>query len=158
MVLAPSFALGRKRDHDVRSNGAEHADEVPEDLLLSPFLERLLDAEGVAELVGAREILLDAVHAVHRHELFRAQDSDRLEELGSDLVLSAVSPGRREERRAVPTAPAQEDEETVVLVVRMRGGMKEARSRGELSELEREADAAAVLGDRLELGRGGRRE
>ena len=66
----------------------------------APLLERLVDAERVAEIDGAREVLLRAVEAMQRRELLRPQHAERLENLGADLVLPAVAARRRRERRA----------------------------------------------------------
>ena len=87
------------------TSGRDHADQahvVADDLVLAPLLERLVDAERVAEVHGAREVLLRAVEAVQRPQLLGAQHAERLENLGADLVLSAVAARGRRQHDAQP--------------------------------------------------------
>ena len=79
VVLAAARALERQRHDHVRAERAHHADHVAERLLPAPLREGLLDAERVAELVGAAEVLLDPVVAVERQQLARAQHAERVE-------------------------------------------------------------------------------
>jgi hypothetical protein len=65
---------------------------------VTPLLERLLDAERVAEVDGACEVLIGAVKAVRGRQFFGAQDRQRLEQLGANLVLPAFAVRRRDER------------------------------------------------------------
>jgi len=91
VVLAAAFTRKRQRHDHVRAEGAHDADDVAERVLPTPLREGLLDAERVPELVGAAEVLLDGVVAVQRHELARAKDAQRIEQLRADRVLPALA-------------------------------------------------------------------
>ena len=97
MMLAAAGAVGPHRDHHVGPREPDQPHVVADDLVLAPLLERLVDAERVAEVHGAREELLGAVEPVRGQQLLGAQHAERLEDLGADLVLSAVAArGRRQ--------------------------------------------------------------
>src|SRR5204862_3878336 len=125
MMLAAARAAGHERDHDVGADHSNEPDEVARDLVASPFLERLVDAERVAEVDGAGEVLFGAVEAMKRRELLGAQHAERFEELGTDLVLSAVAAGRRRQRGALALSAVEHPEQAIVLVVGMRGRREE---------------------------------
>ena len=63
VLASPSALEGEGEDH-VGAKSADDAHHVAERLLPPPLLERLLDAEGEAELVGAAKVLLRPVVAV----------------------------------------------------------------------------------------------
>src|SRR5262249_3858590 len=101
VVMLTAVVAGRRHAGDhVRTGGANHPHVVCGDLVAPPLLERLVDAEGVAEVDRAREILLGAVEPMQRGELFGAKDAESFEDLRSDFVLSAVSARGRDERRS----------------------------------------------------------
>ena len=83
------------------TDGPDHPNDIAEDLLAAPTLERLLDAERVAEVDRAREILLRPVEPVRGGKLLGAEHRQRVEQLGADLVLAAIAPRRRQEHRPV---------------------------------------------------------
>ena len=58
---------------------------------MSPLLQRLFDAERVAELESARVVLVGAVVAMDGHQFFATENADRLEELhhGDDAKYSS---------------------------------------------------------------------
>ena len=91
-MLTPAAQIRPHRDQHVGSRHADQPHVVAEDLVLAPLLERLVDAERVAEVDGAAEHLLGAVEAVRGAQLLAAQHAKRLEQLGADLVLPAVAP------------------------------------------------------------------
>jgi len=91
MMLSAAGAIGAHRDHHVGPREADQPHVVADDLVLAPLLERLVDAERVAEVHCAREELLGAVDAVRSQQLLGAQHAERLENLGADLILSAVA-------------------------------------------------------------------
>jgi hypothetical protein len=71
-------------------------------ILRAPLGQRLVDAEGVAEIHGAGEVLVGAVEPVCREQLFGAQHRERFEQLGTDLVLAALAARGGHERRPEP--------------------------------------------------------
>ena len=160
MVQAAARAVGAHRGDDVGPDRADEADEVARDLVLAPLLERLVDAERVAEVDRAREVLLGAVEAVQREQLFGAQDAERFEQLGTDLVLAAVAARRRHERGPVAESPIRLDEQSVVLVVGMRRRHHQDPGVGEMPQHEAERDVPLLVVERDDphLGVGGEGE
>ena len=111
--------------HDIGPRHANQPDVIADDFVAPPFLQRLFDAERVAEVDGAREILLGRIEAVHRLELFGSQHRQRVVELGPDFVLSAVATRRGGENRAHALPAIQIHVQRVVLVIGMRGRLHE---------------------------------
>src|SRR5215468_8186873 len=98
--MLPAVVAGRAHaKDDVGPDCANHPHIVCGDLVAAPLLEGLIDAEREAEVDRPRKVLFRTIEAVQRQELFRPQHTERLENLRSDLVLSAVAPRRRDERR-----------------------------------------------------------
>ena len=124
--------------------GTNHADVVAEDLLLAPLLEGLVHAEGIAEVHGAREVLLGAVIAVRGEQFFGAQHRKRFEQLGPDLVLATFATRRGNQRGAKAVAVSVKRQHGVVLVVRMRGRHHEIADRIQLAEHQRQRRLAAL--------------
>ena len=158
MVLAASGRLQGKGEDHVRPHHAHHAHDVAQRLLAPPLLEGLLHAERIAELVRAREVLRRPVVAMDRGQLLRAQDAEGLEQLRPDLVLSAVAPGDRQERRVQPAAAVELDEHAVVLVVGMGRHIKDGPGSRQVAKGQRKTVRAFILRDGAELGPYGRRE
>ena len=155
MVLAAARAGGRQREHHVGPERPDHADDFSERFLPVPLLEGLLDAERVAEVGDHPEVLLHRVEPVGGAEFLGPQDAQPVEELGSDLVLSAAAARQRQERDPGSQAPAQQGVERVVLVVGMRRDRQHRDAARDLAEGEPEPGGATVLGERPELGRRG---
>src|SRR5439155_5046645 len=104
VMLPAAFARRRQRDHDVGTDHSHQPHVIRRDLVAAPFLESLLDAERESKVDRAGEILLGAVEAVQRLELLGSQDAERLENLRTDLVLSAVATRRRRVRCSIALA------------------------------------------------------
>jgi hypothetical protein len=151
----PPRTLERQRHDHVGAKRAHHADHVAERLLPAPLREGLFDAERVAELVGAAEVLLDPVVAVERQQLARAQDAECFEQLRPDRVLPALATRDREQRRAQAEPAREPHQDPVVLVVGVRGHVQHAPGRTHAPQCEPQAGRAAIEIERLE-GRGGR--
>ena len=143
-------------EDQVGPEGADDAHHVAERLVVPPLREGLLDAEREAELVGAREVLLDSVVAVDREELLGAHHPEGLAELGADRVLPAFAAGQGQKRGAVAEAAGESHQHPVVLVVGMGGHVEHARRHSEPPQGEAETVAALVDGDGRELGLRGR--
>ena len=125
MVLPPTRAVGTHPGDDVGSKRANHADEIAQDHLAPPRLERLVAAEGVAEVDRAGEELLGPVQAMRGQQLLGPQHRQGVEQLGADLVLSAVAAGGGDQRRAHALAMTQQCQQPVDLVIGMRRGHHE---------------------------------
>src|SRR3954462_13627880 len=153
-MLAPSSTAAKKSDDDIGTNRANVADEVADDLVMTPLLARLFDAERESEVHRPREVLLRAVEPMNRQQLFGPQHPERLKDLRADLILSAVTASRRYQRRAHPAAVAHDREQRVVLVIRVRIRLHERSGRGEFPEEQSERDVARQFSDWLdaELG------
>ena len=85
-----------------------------------------------------------------------AEDAERVEELGADLVLTAVAARRRHERHARADVARVERQRRVVLVVGMRGHVDDRADGRELPQGERQGGRAGQVGQRLDaiLGNG----
>src|SRR2546427_4607658 len=83
----------------------------------------LIEAERIAEVDRAREVLLRAVEPMQRRELLGPQHAERFENLRADFVLPAVAARRGREHCTVALAAVQHHEQPVVLIVGMRGGV-----------------------------------
>ena len=153
-MLAAPAPPRRQGGDDVGADGADHSDEVAEYLLSSPPLEGLLDAEGVAEVDGAREVLLGAVQPVRGVQLLGPQHRQGVEQLGADLVLPAVAAGRRQQHGAVALPPGQPRQQRVVLVVGMGHDRQERAGAVELAQGKSEGHAPVSGRERLCVSRG----
>ena len=148
MLPAAVAAADEPRDH-VGTRGADVPDEIADDLLAPPLLDGLLEAERVAEVDRAREVLLRAVEPVNGEQLLGAQHAERLEDLRPDLVLAAVAARRGHEHRPHALAVAHHREERVVLVVGMRRRFHEGPDRAQLAQHEAERGLGRKLAGRL---------
>ena len=157
MVLTAALAAAKKSGDDVRSNGADVPDEIPNDLVMPPLLDRFVDAEGESEIDRAREVLLGAIEAMDRQQLFRPQHAERLKQLGADLVLAAVAAGRGDEHRAHPLPVLQLRQQRVVLVVGVRVGLHERAGRGEPAEHQLQRFGIGPLGNGRDAKLSGRK-
>ena len=119
VMLAAAAPLRRHGGDHIGPDGADHPDEVAQDLLPAPPLEGLLDAERVPEVDGARKVLLGAVQAVRGVQLLGPQHGQGVEKLGADLVLAPVAACCREQHGTVAFPLRQTRQQRVVLVVGM---------------------------------------
>ena len=151
MMLSAARAIGPQAQDHVGTNHPNETDEVARDLVAAPLLECLVDGERKAEVDRAGEVLLRPVEAVQRGELFGPQHAQRLEDLGADLVLAAIAPGGRRERRAKSQPAVQHHQQAVVLIIGMGGRVHE--NAGVAKVPERQAQRHVAPGRR----RAGRR-
>ena len=105
------------------------AHEISEDLLPTPLLERLLLAERVSEVDRSREVLLRAVETVGGQQFLSAKHTQRIEELGTDLVLTAIAAGRRDEGHPCADVARIERQRRIVFVVGVRGHVDDRTDR-----------------------------
>src|SRR6266571_729146 len=152
MMLPAALRLERQGQDHVGLEGAYALHHVAERLVVAPLLERLLDAERVAELVGEAEVLLDAVVAVECRQVLGAQDAERLEQLGTDRVLAALAARQRQQAGPDAAAAGKRDQHAVVLVVGMGGDVEDAAGDAQTPQRQPQADGSLVLGDGHELG------
>ena len=97
MMLPAVLSLRAHRGDHVGAHGADDAHDVAQHLLAAPPRERLLPAERVPEIHRAGEVLLGAVEAVRGQQLLGPQHGQGVEQLGANLVLSAIAARSREE-------------------------------------------------------------
>ena len=144
-------ARGAGRVHPQDDIGARHANQahvVAEYLFPSPLLERLFDAERVAEIDRAGEVLLARIETVHRLELSRSQHRERIVQLGPDFVLPAIAACRSGEHGAHALPAIQVDMQGVVLIVRMRRCLHKHAGGGELPQYEAQSNSSVLEIDR----------
>ena len=154
VVLAAAAPLRRHGGDDVGADGADHPDEVAEDLLPPPALEGLFDAEGVSEVDGAAEVLLGPVEAMRRLQLLGPQHRQGVEQLGADLVLAAVAARRRQQYGAMALALRQPRQQGVVLVVGVGRDHQEGAGAVDLAQGDPERRPPFADGERPGVGRG----
>ena len=132
--LVVPVAVGRRarpdRHDHVRPERTDHGHDVREQRVVVPVLVRLLGGLREAEVERAREVLVPAVNAARREQFLGADGAQRLAELVTDEVLSAVTAREREIRRLDTPPPRQERDELRVLVVGMRGDHQHAARDG----------------------------
>jgi hypothetical protein len=150
VVLPAALAAADEARDDIGTDRANEADEVAEDLVVPPSLQCFLDAERVAEVHRAGEELFRAVEPVRRGQFLRTQDAERLEDLGTDLVLPPVAARGRHQHRAHPLAQAQLGQQRVVLVVRMRRRLHVGADGVQLAQHQPERDLAGMLANGLD--------
>ena len=151
MVLAAPRGLEGEGEDHVGPERPHDPHHVAQGLLAPPPLERLLHAEREAEVRGPAEVLLHAVVAVDGEELLGAQHGEGVEELGADVVLSAVAPGQGQERGADPQTAGEADEDAVVLVVGVGRHVQDASPDREAAQGEAETGRPALVGEGRDL-------
>src|SRR5919106_6998459 len=129
MVLPAARAVGPHHQNHVGTRLADQTNVVAHDLVLAPLLERLLDAEGVSKVDGAGEELLCTVEPMGCEKFLRAEHTQCLEQLGTDLVLTAVAASGCREHHSESLSMALHRQERVVLVVGMSGRMHDGADR-----------------------------
>ncbi len=147
VVLPAALSVRPHGDDDVGPNRADQPDVIAEDLLPPPLLVGLVRAERVAEVDGAREVLLGAVELVHREQFLGPRRGERVEQLRPDLVLASVAARRAHDDRAHALAPAHRRQHPVVLIVGMRHGLHQHGGGLQLAQQQPEAHLAFHPGD-----------
>ena len=114
--------LGRAaehRDDDLGPKPPHDPHDVLEDGVLGPVLPGLVQRLGVAEIVGAGEILPRAVEPPRGQQLLGPDEPERLAQLRADEVLSPLAAVEGQVRGFRPHAPDEYRQQLGVLVVRM---------------------------------------
>ena len=150
MVQAAASAGRVHRQNHVGTSRPDEAHVVADNLVPAPLLQRFFDAERIAEVDRAGEVLLGRIEAVHRLELFGSQHGECIVDLGADFILAAVAPSRRRENRAGTPPSIQVDVKRVVLVIRVRGRLHEYGGRVELAQHQAECDPTIFEIDRTD--------
>jgi len=152
-VAVPSLPRRRETHHDhVGPELPDHLDDVLQDLLPPPLLQRLVRPLGVPEVHGAGEVLLGAVDPAGGEEFLRADDAEQVPLLVADQVLAAVPTRQRKVSSANELLVLKPGKHRRVLVVRMRG--HEERGSHDREPLERQVQAGRVE----DIGRAVRRD
>jgi hypothetical protein len=133
-----------------RAVAANDAHDVAQHRLAPPFLECLVEALGEAVVDDRCEVLpIQAVVAAGQQQLLGSNQSDRVEQLGSDRVVARLAAVQRQQRHARSLATAQLRQHAAVLVVWMRRRVHDAGGRLQLEESLPRPNDAAVLRQRL---------
>ena len=158
VVLTTPLPVRAHPGHDIGPDRTDHPDEVAEDLLPPPLLEGFLDAERVAEVDRAGEVLLGTVESVSCQQLLCSQHRKRVEQLGAYLVLPTITTSGGDQRRANPLTLTQHRQQRVVLIVWVRRRHHEDADSVQPTEHQAELDLSALRDNGLCLegpGRGG---
>ena len=151
LVLAVSVrrSSAEHRHNDLGTEGANHPDDVAEQRVSRPVLERFLGRLRIAEVVGPGEVLGRPVHPAGSEQLSRPHDAEPLAHLGADQVLAPLSPVQRQVRRSRAPAPRQGGEQRGVLVVGMRADDEHALDSVQLTDEESCAQGTGGAGQHL---------
>src|SRR5262245_23561983 len=155
MMRPPASPAAEKPGDDVGPDRADVPDEIAKDFIMAPSLQRLLDAERIAKVDGAREVLLGPVESVYRQQFLSTQDGQGLPELGADLVLAAVTAGGGHEHCPHPLPMTEHREQRIVLVVWVRRRFHERRHRSELANRQTKRRLVEMFPDGLHPQLGG---
>ena len=148
--MAIAIVALKARDQHERPLRADDAHDVAQHVLASPLDERFLEPLREAVVDDRGEVLLiDAVVLVGAEQFFGANQPEAVEQLRSDRVVAGLAAIERQQRDARALAAAQHREQSSVLVVRMRGGVHDARDRLQLQQLLPRAGGASILGKRI---------
>ena len=131
---------------------ANDAHHVLEDGVPRPVGPGLVERLGVAEVVGAGEVLAGPVQPAGREQLLGPEQAERLAQLGADQVLPALAPVERQIRRLRAHPADQDGQQLGVLVVGMRADHEDPLVVPQHAELAVQRHHPAG-GRRLELGR-----
>src|SRR5262245_47701518 len=96
MTMAVLRSSSKPRDDNFRTELPNNAHEVPKHLLVTPFFEGFIRALGESKLIDGREELLPAIGTSSGEQLFGSNDTQSLEQLGPQQVLSAITSCCRE--------------------------------------------------------------
>jgi len=134
-----AFAGRREaRDDHVGLKAADVPDDVGQDGVVSPDLQRLVRTLREAEIERAREELFAAVDAARVEQLLRAEDAEELAFFVADEVLSAVAARHRQVGGAQQALVREVGDQRGVVVVGMRGDVHCASEDRQFPELELE--------------------
>ena len=84
-----------------------------------PTPESLLQGAGVAKVVGASEVLSRTFQAARRQELSGTDQAQTQSQLGTDEILSALAPRKRQIRRLPSQPPPHQSQQGGVLIIWM---------------------------------------
>ncbi len=132
MAVARAAVRREAGDDHIGPERADHAHHIAQHLLLAPFLEALGGVLAVAEVHRAREELLAAIDPPRLHQLLRADDAERIAQLGADQVLSAVATREAEVAGAHLFAVGQPGDQLGVLVIGVGHDVEHAAQHVEL--------------------------
>ena len=158
LAVAAGAVVAEDREDDLRLEAPDDAHGVGEQDLLGPLAEGLGERPGVTEIEGAGEELPRTVDAARRQQLLRAENSQRLAEIGSDQVLPAFAARQREVGRLATELARHQRQRRSVFVVGVGADDQQAAMRLELGErpVERRVAAGAgrLVDRRQDVGRG----
>ncbi len=131
---------------------ADGADDVAEDAVVAPELERFLFGLGKAVVGDGGEVLFGAGVLIGQQQLVGADEAERVIALAGHGVLAAFAAGEGHDGGAGAHAARLEGHHAAVFVVGMGNGEHEAGPGVELAQSLRQARGAAIFGKRLRIG------
>ena len=90
------------RDDDLGPKPPDDPYHVLEDRVPGPVLPGLVNGLGVAEVIGAGEVLAGAIQPPGGEQLLGPEQAQALTQLGADEVLASLTPVERQIRRLGP--------------------------------------------------------
>ena len=152
LMLAMAIARRPRKDRDDHMGAelAHHVDHVAQHLFNGPEFQRLVNALRVAEVEGAREVLVAAVEGARGEEFARADDAESFVQPRPDQVLSPFTAAERQVGGFDAHTARERREEACVLVVGVGGDHQHALHAVELAHAKGGADNSLIL-----LGRRG---
>jgi hypothetical protein len=138
LMLAVSVARAAlpARDDHQRAELADRPHHVARERVAIPLAERLVHALGEAVIGDAGVVLrVEAVVLPRARELVGADEPQRIEQLWPDGVVAGLATIEREQPHPRAPPPARHRQQPALLVVWMRGGVKQAGRRLQLEDL-----------------------
>ena len=142
MAMAAFAGGGEARDDHVRLEAADVPDDVRENEIVIPDVQRLLRTFRKSEVESAGEELFAAVGAARGQQLLRADDAEQFAFFVAEQILAAVAAGHRQVAGAIQALVAEIGDEGGVFIIGMRGHIERAADDGEL--FERELDLRGI--------------
>ena len=147
-MVSVAVAVGalEARYQYIRTEGSDHAHDICEaGLVTMPLLKRLVGILGKPEVRDARETLLHPVEAIRGRQLERAQNTEHVEQIAANLVLTPFAAIQGQQQHGVPFSAGLARHHAAVFVVRVCGCVHEPRSCAEPPEHQLQPSVSGFL-------------
>jgi hypothetical protein len=93
-MLPMTIARGSTEDRndDLRPEFPDDPHHILQDLVPRPVLPGLINALGVPEVIGSREVLMGSVEPARGKQLFGPDQPERFTQLRADEILASLAP------------------------------------------------------------------
>ena len=136
----------KARDQDERPIHPDDPDDIAQDVLAAPFVQRFVEPLRKAVIDHRGEVLpIDSVIPIGIEQFFGPYQTESVEELGADRVVAGFAAVQRHERQPHAVPAAEQREHASVLVVGMRRGVHRAGRRRQLEDFLPRSACARVL-------------